>query len=163
MAKRWLKDEEQRPEPSQVDIPLEAAEAAEKDRLRGEEEAQVRRIADLRQACAEHASKRYTAIKRMRRLYYDQWDFSSKAAWQSKVWLPVAFDTIEKLISLYSAGLVPNERWFTVEDTWQRSAERERALEKIAARLLDQSGFYELLRLILQESLIGGTAPVVGG
>ena len=148
----------------QNDIPLDAAQAAEGERYRAEDDRHiVARVKELRDGCMSYAANRHATIRRMRRLYADQHDFTKKATWQSKVWSPEVFGLVGKAVALYESALTTSERWFSVEDEWAGSPHRERVLEQIQRRNLVKAGFYELMGIALQEGFIGGTIPLVVG
>ena len=150
------------PGAQQADIPIDAAKDSEPLKGMSDQDV-VSRLSTLVTACEEHASNRYNTIRRQWRLYHEQYDWSKKQAWQSKIPVPRTFATVEQAVALYSAGLVPSENWFRLEDTWMASAGREHALTKLQQGNLKAAGFYEMLRLGLLSGFLGGTIPVKVG
>lgn len=150
------------PGATQIDIPLEAAEESEP--LKGaSDEKIVQRLQALVTACDDYAARRYRTIRRMWQLYYEQYDFSRKQAWQSKVSIPKVFSTVESAVALYSAGLIPSDQWFRIEDTLKKNDSRGFALEQIMRQVLGATGFYEQLRLGLMSGFLGGIIPTKVG
>ncbi|UCC67820.1 MAG: hypothetical protein JSV79_12000, partial [Armatimonadota bacterium] len=147
----------------QVDVPVDAAEDAAPLK-RGPEEAEiVRRIDGLAEAARSKASGRYQTIRANWDLYLDKWDWTGKARWQSRVWIPRPFQITESAVSLYSAGLIPSRRWFKLEDHWRGDYRRERMVELLQRGNMERIHFYEMLRLFLAAGFIGGNIPVKVG
>jgi hypothetical protein len=150
------------PGAAQIDIPPAAAEESEP--LKGvPDEKIIQRLETLVTACDDYASHRYRTIRRMWRLYYEQYDFSRKQAWQSKISMPRTFATVEAAVALYSAGLIPSDQWFRIVDSLSKDDARGFALEQVMRPVIRSTGFYEQLRLGLMSGFLGGLIPTKVG
>lgn len=149
--------------PPQVDIPRDAAGDAESMRSKADRDI-CNRINELADASDEHAQPRHDTFERMYRMYLSRFNFSGKAAWQSKMPLPEMFALIEQACAIHSGAVMPGNQWFSVRDTWMRDKTRALIVQQMMENLLEEHIRLDLLlRPALLTGMLGGIAPIKVG
>lgn len=77
------------------------------------------------------------------RLYNNQYDYSTKAKWQAKNFIPKISMTVEMAASLVRRAMLDANEWFRYEGTSETSRAMAPYLEKIAYWYLDQLRFVD--------------------
>jgi hypothetical protein len=146
----------------QNDIPEEAAKQSQHlARTSSKDIAQL--LVTLRDTAKEKAAGRHSTVARMRNLYLSRFDWQGKAVWQSKAPIPRLFSLLENWASIYAGALMPNARWFQVQDKWGMGDARAVQIERIQRANISDAGLYGLVRPMLLTGGIGGFAPIKVG
>jgi len=102
--------------------------------------------------------KRYAAWTRWNeawRLYNNQYDFSTKARWQSRNFVPKISMTVEMAASLVRRAMLDANEWFRYEGTTETSRTMAPYLEKLAYYYLDELRFIDRFVPPLKGGFVG--------
>lgn len=89
------------------------------------------------------------------RIYNNQYDWSGKANWQSRAYIPKLSMTVEMAASLVRRALLDSEDWFRVEGMTESSRARAPYLEKLLYYYLDRMRFADRIIEPLKGGFVG--------
>jgi len=120
----------------------------------------VFRLLELR----EYADRKRDAARRRWdeawRIYNNQYDWSGKADWQAKTYLPRISMTVEMAASLVRRAMLDSDDWFRFEGMTETSRARAPYLEKLVYYYLDRMRFADRFIEPLKAGFVGSIIVV---
>jgi len=125
-----------------------------------EKEWWVQQLVELRTYAADKRLHAERAWDEAWRVYNNQYDWSGKAEWQSRVFVPKAAMAVEMAAALVRRALLESEDWFRLEGLTETSRKRAPYLEKLLYYYLDRMRFVDRFIEPLKGGLVGSLIVV---